>query len=242
MLKNIVDSSNFIIVLLIFTIGLFIVSCIVAIVMKPKAFRNSHLSIFITILVPVGFLMSGMGLFLQGLDVHMTRRDNLSLNYRALNDRLYLGIITNLQNLKNARPEFIASFQYSNPELYNLSKNVHDKKTFASEAEERYFSMTVLQNFDEYLRIQNVFNISDPTWLAVFLEWGQSPYLQKHFEKVKYGLGKATVDFIKLLFEYSKAIPIPSQDPAIYGEMAKKMSSDKRLEIIYKQILEIGIE
>ena len=85
-------------------------------------------------------------------------------------DKLNLGLI---------RPEFYASFFTSNPQVYKNNLNIYTHHLQVKLPQQRYISVLEFYKlFEDYLQYNRKYNIADPVWLAIFIKWGQSVYLQ----------------------------------------------------------------
>jgi hypothetical protein len=244
-----VNNINLAVVLPLITLFVFGVSLVLSLIMKRSKLEHSHFYTFIQIAGPMSVLFISVNMFIDGINIELTRKEQKFEVYQESIDKLYITVEKEIMEMYTMpmaygvegwiiRPEVYSSLYSSDLELYEITKDLNTKQTSQSLSGEKYVYIRILQAFEDYLQYQKMWDISDPAWLAVFIQWGQSKYLQKHFEYHQSNYSQSTVDFTKLIFEYGKDIAIPNRDPEIYIKIGEKLHSDERLVAIQNSVKE----
>lgn len=227
---------NYAIILPGFAFVVFFIAFIFSIKLKRTELKKSKFYNFIQLAIPMSILIVSVNMFVSGLNIEMAKKDKAFGVYKDAIANIYTStenVLLDKLNLGLIRPEFYASFFTSNPQVYKNNLNIYTPPTSKTTATERYICIRVLQAFEDYLQYNRKYNIADPVWLAIFIKWGQSVYLQNSFDALKNDFDPSTVDFVNLLFEYGKKIPIPTFDMDEYYKIALELNEDTRLQPVY---------
>ena len=179
-------------------------------------------------------------MFIDGLNIELTKKQQKFDLYQTAIDKLYINLEKEILDMYIMlmingtsefviRPEVYASLYSSNIELYELTKDIYTPQTTQTIDGEKYIYIRLIQAFEDYLQYHKMWDISDPVWLALFIQWGQSKYLQEHFAQYKSNYNQTSIRFTELIFEYSRDIQVPNVDPEVYINKGIKLYSDERL-------------
>ncbi len=212
-----------------------IAGVLAAVFIKPHKFKDSRIAVLLS-------TMGGMAVVILSLNVVLTTI-GLEKQHNVIKaqftkktiDKLWLFPNQILKDAKHARPEFIGSLYYNNPDLYKITHNTETPQNFQSEIEEQYIAFVLIKAWEDYLTLKNFDQTGDAVWLYKFIQWAQSPYLKAIYETMKYNHSQSTIDFADLLFEYAAKIPKPSNNPTFYKETVEKLLKDQRLQKIFKE-------
>lgn len=217
------------------TIGILIGGIIAAVRIKPNDFKNTRISVFISIMGSMAVVVLGVNVYVSTVGLQTQNSVNSAQFTKESIDKLWLFPNQILTEKRNARPEFLASFYYNNLTLYELTKNLSTSPTPQSEIDEQYISIVLIQCWEDYLTFRTLEKTGDDVWLCNFLQWAQSPFLKKAFDTLKYNFASLTRDFADLLFENAALIPIPSNNPKIYRDTVEKLLSNPKLLTIFEK-------
>ncbi|CEG57199.1 hypothetical protein [Legionella fallonii] len=229
------NTFNYIHIIPLLAILVLIISILAAIFIKPHSFQSSRTFVFISIMASLAVVILAGNIFLTTMNMEVQRKINNAQFTKQAIDKLWLYPNQLLLKEKQARPEFLASFYYNNPELYQLTKDIHTKPTIDSTLQEQYISIVLIQCWEDYLTLRELDQTGDQVWLYNFLQWAQSPYLKNDFETLKYNFAPTTIKFGELLFEYSAQIPVPTTKPHEVQLLIRKLIDDPRLRAIFKE-------
>ncbi len=247
-MHDIINKINFAFLLPIIVLVIFSVILIVSIVMKRPRLKKSQFYNFIEIADPISVLFISINMFADGINIELTRNEQ-KFELKKSIERLHITIekeildlytmpITSGVNQWIIRPEVYTSLYSSDVKLHKLTKELNTEQTIKSITGEKYIFTRILQTFEDYLQYQKIRYISHKIWLSAFIKWGQSKYLQKHFEHDKSNYSETTAEFAKLIFEYGRDIPIPNPDPSIYTAKGEVLYQDVRLTEIQNRVKE----
>ena len=238
-MQDIINKLNFAFLLPVIVLVIFSILLIVSMVMKRSELKQSQFYNFIEIAGPISVLFISINMFSDGINIELTRNEQKFELQKSI-ERLHISIEKEILDLYTMpiisgvnkwiiRPEVYASLYSSDVKLYELTKELNTEQTIESIAGEKYIFTRILQTFEDYLQYQKIRYISHKIWLSAFIKWGQSKYLQKHFEHDKSNYSETTAEFAKLIFEYGRDISIPNSNPSIYTEKGEALYKDMRL-------------
>jgi hypothetical protein len=210
-----------------------------AVFIKPSEFQKTRTFVFISIMGSVAVIILTFNVYLTTISLETQRTVNNAQFTKQTIDKLWLFPNQLLTEKTHARPAYLASLYYNNLELYKLTKDSHTTPTVASELDEQYISITLLQCWEDYLTLRTLEQTGDDVWMCNFLQWAQSPYLKKTFDTFKYNYASTTIKFGELLFEYARTLPIPAPNPETYKTLVDKLLKDPRLLKIFKERAEV---
>jgi hypothetical protein len=228
---------NLSIMMPIIALTLLLVACVMAWRFKVKSFKQSHFSIFIDMLAPIGIIMIGISIYTDAVQLELEKQMDKFQLYKDRVENLYNIPMDTLVETPNIRMKFSTSFFCNNPRLHELTAQDQTPETAASELAEQYVSMKILQVFEDFLSYETVNDFEDPAWLGIFMQWAQSKYLQKHVPLLKHLYADETIAFTALLVEYANEIPCPNTDPKLYVSLSDVMYRDPRLKEIHESML-----
>jgi hypothetical protein len=215
------------------TLVMLVAGTITAILSKPLEFKDTRIAVFFSVMGSMAVIILAFNVYVSTVNLETQRTDNAAHFTKETIDKLWLYPNKLLTEKPHARPEFLASLYYNNQTLYNLTKDVHNIPTINSELDEQYISILLIQCWEDYLTLRTLEHTGDEVWLCNFLQWAQSPFLKKNFDRLKYNFAATTIKLGQLLFEYSSNLPIPTPDPELYRTTVNKLLDDQRLKDIF---------
>jgi hypothetical protein len=213
---------------------MFIGGVLIAIYYKPKEYSQSHLSVFIKILGSLGLLLVVMQHMIAVTFNQIVLDIQIRTHYDRTVNSIFIQPFTLLRDAK-IRPEFAASFRYSNIALFNKTKDLDSPENLeVIFAEEEIFNK-ICQSIEDVLVLQKFEQNLERIWISIMLEYSHSRFFQEKWQLFQFKYDETTQDFINLLISYSNQIAIPVKDPQLYLEKADLVLKDpKFLEILQK--------
>lgn len=214
---------------------LIFISSVIALFYKPIEFERTRLRLFLSILASAAVLLIGISLIFSSITFEYTRHFNQVSKTKEMADKLWLYPNQVLASSTHARPSFLASFQTSNPQLFVFFKQKQTAPLSTETIlEEQNIAIIFIQIWEDYLTLRKFQTTgNDESWLNIFLQWAQSPYLREYFNRLEYSYNYTTIQFGKLLFEYAAKLPMPTTDPQQYYNASLQLMKDERLLQIY---------
>lgn len=203
---------------------------------NPQKFKESKGSVIVSVIASLAIVFLGINIVLNSMSINLEVEIAKNKITKLSVDKLWVYPNQLFSEKTKARPEFYASLHYNNLNLYKLCENLHTKITIESELEEQYISILIFQCWEDHLTFRQFDKTSDASWLVNYVQWAQSPYLKKQFDRLKYNYNDSTIQFAELLFEYAPRLPIPTTDPTAYRNLVQEMLKDPRVATLYKNI------
>jgi hypothetical protein len=235
MLIKLFSDDFFITVMITIIVCMFIGGVLIAIYYKPKEYSQSHLSVFIQILGSLGLLLFVIQNMVAVTFNQIVLDTQLRNNYDKTVNSIFIEPFKLLRDEK-IRPEFAASFRYSNIELFNQTKDLNNPETLeVILAEEEVFNR-ICQSVEDMLVLQKFKQNLERIWISIMLEYSHSRFFQEKLKLFKLKYDETTQDFINLLISYSNQIEIPVKDPQLYLEKADLLLQDPKFKEILQKV------
>jgi hypothetical protein len=232
MLIRLFSSDLFIIILFSVIFLLLIGGILISIYYQPKEYNDSHFSVFINILGSLGLLLLVFDTIIGSVANHINLDIQLRSNYDKAVNSIFLQPFNSLKDDK-IRPEFAASFRYSNLNLYNKSKDLKNPETIEIILAEDAVFNSICQSIEDMLFLQKFEQNLDRIWISIMLEYSHSKFFQEKWKVFKLKYDNTSQDFINLLINYSNQIEIPAKEPQAYLEKADLvLENPKFIEIL----------
>ena len=207
---------------------------IAAVFIKPHKFKDSRVAVLLSIMGSMAVFILSLNVVLTTIGLEKEHKISKAQFTKKSIDKLWLFPNQILKDAKYARPEFIGSLYFNNPDLYKSTHNKETPQDFHSEMEEQYIAFVLIKTWEDYLTLKNLDQTGDAVWVHKFIQWAQSPYIKKIYDTMKYNHSQSTIDFADLLFEYAAKISKPSNNPTVYKETVEKLLKDQRLQKIFE--------
>lgn len=238
---NIENIEHFITIkfVLLFLLSIFLIAIFSTVYFRPEEFKKSRFSVFLSVLASIAVILFGISLIVSSLAFQSSIQVTKASITKEAIDKLWLYPNQLLANSKNARNEFLGSFYYNNPSLYqSILKKSSQPQTVFTILEEQNIAIVMLQAWEDFMTLRHIDQTGDMVWLNNFIQWAQSPYLKEYFDILKYNYKSTTIELGNLLFEYAKQLPIPTTNAESYHQTIQQLLEDPRLIHLFENTKE----
>jgi hypothetical protein len=235
MLIKLFSSDLFVLLLTVIICLVLVGGLLVAIFYRPREYNNSHFSVFINILGSLGILIWALESMIFAASNQIEFDRNLRDNYDRTINNIFIQPFQLLTDEK-IRPEFAASFNYSDLDLFNHTKDLSSDLTPQIILRENFVFHTIAQGFEDLLMLPKIEKNLDRIRIAILLEYSHSRFFQSKWKLFKLKYDETTQDFINLLISYSNQIAIPVKDPQLYVEKADLLLQDPQFNHIIAKV------
>ncbi len=206
--------------ILIILIIIIVIVIILTIFQNSKNYQYSKLKIFFSMIHTITFILLGVGLILtsyaimEGQDINRINQTNTTV------DRSYNFPIKRMNELFDSCPNFVASLWPQKNIFQNVPKNVVDKESSVLE-----LSALMIQGMEDQI-VSDQYNTSECE--STFLQWGSSKKFYEMFLQLYPNYTNRTINYAKIIFEYSQKYPIHSAEDL--EKLAKQVKNDPRIK------------
>lgn len=143
-------------------------------------------------------------------------------------DRMWININDNMTKYYKDSPIFISSLYYDwqLDQEKNINVNIKNDNFQVN----NYISILIFQGWEDFVISRNIDKTDAQSWINIFLQWCNSPYLFNSWNKLKSGYDNSTVELGNLLFEISKKNK-PKNEKELREISDKILNNQKYLKI-----------
>ncbi len=216
-------NTKFIVIFLIVT---FVLTIIFTIIQKPEKYSHSRLRVFFNIASVIGSILVAIGLIYTSQVVEDGQKLTKTQQTLNLIERCELNPVRKITEFYPKCPNFVSSLFPQKGLFKNISTNIVD-----DEASILALSFEMIQAFEDHFTGAVYDLTSETAWAGTFLQWTSSSKFYEIFTLIHPNFTERTVEYTKLLFEYSKKYNIDSSKKL--KEAAIGFSNDIRLRNLY---------
>jgi len=205
----------------------FVLTIIITIIQKPEKYSHSRIRVFFNIASVIGSILVAIGLIYTSQVVEDGQKLTKAQQTLNLVERCELNPIRKITEFYSKCPNFVSSLFPQKGIFKNISTNIDDEASILR------LSFEMIQAFEDHFTGAKYDLTSETAWAGTFLQWTSSQKFYEIFTLIHPNFTDRTVEYAKLLFEYSKKYKIDSSKKL--KEAAIDFSNDTRLKNLYSK-------